>query len=110
MPWELQYLRDNYGKLTVAQMSEHLGRTPVSTKKRLQIAKISNNVHPSAYNTRMEAALTPAECDKMRSFLRALVHYSNIGKIDVPLFMQIWRENECGYVNWSSTRQKATGG
>jgi hypothetical protein len=98
-------VRELYGKMTYRQMEkEHLPRHKAdhirSKAKAIGISKArvckqgphENNKVP------MEKALTPAQADKMRTFLRTLVHYSNYGKVDVTKFMRAWRENECGYV------------
>jgi hypothetical protein len=56
----------------------------------------------------METALTPAECRRMRGYLRGLVTYHNHGGRSVSEYIAAVRENNCGYRRYNhagNTRQ-----
>ena len=105
---EVDLVRELYGKMTYRQMEkEHLPRHKAdhirSKAKAIGVSKArvykqgQAQIPQERSGVPMEKALTPSQADKMRSFLQALVYYSNIGKVDVNRFMRIWRENECGF-------------
>jgi hypothetical protein len=45
----------------------------------------------------MGQALPPRDCESMREFLRALVHYSKQGKVNIQEFLLAWRELKNGH-------------
>jgi len=101
---EEDLVRELYGKMSYRQMEKYITRHKAdhirSKAKAIGVSKAwvykqgQAQIPQERSGVPMEKALTPAQADKMRSFLRTLVHYSNIGKVNVTRFMRIWRENE----------------
>ena len=115
---EEDLVRELYGKMSYRQMEKYITRHKAdhirSKAKAIGVSKArvyKQGQHE--HNTiPMEKALTPAECDKMRSFLRSLVHYNNTcGEVNVTRFIKAWRDNECGYINGDNKGKRvAVGG
>lgn len=106
-------LRAYYGKLTYRQMAAYLPRHDVATiRYKARAMKILTKRAPKDVGgVPMEKALTPAQCDKMRSFLRAWVHYGKTyGDVSATKFLQGWRENECGFIYANNRNKRVAGG
>ena len=95
-PAEEAYLRQNYEKLTRAEIAKALGRTYPSIQGKVREMELV----PIALKggVPMEAALPPEGVELVRTAFRALVTVRNrYGKVDVSKFLQAWRERECGF-------------
>lgn len=104
---EKDFLRQNYGKMTYAQMAKHIPHRPENIGKKAMLLGVTKARGPQERSVPMSKALTLAQCDKMRSFLLAWLHYGKTYGRDISAtrFLQAWRENECGYV-YGSNRNK----
>ena len=95
-PAEEAYLRENFEKLTRAEIAKALGRTYSSIQGKVREMELI----PIALEggVPMEAALPPEGVELVRTAFRALVTVRNrYGKVDVSKFLQAWRERECGF-------------
>ena len=99
-PWtdtEIQYLRENYDKMRYADIAAHLGRSYQSIATRVFL-HLDDGIDPRA-SVPMEQALSPDQCDKMRTFLRAWLTYGKRGEHpSATRFLKAWRMNEFGRV------------
>lgn len=91
---QTDFLRRNYNLMSREKLSGKLGISPSTmdyiAKKKLGLTK---EWPQETGGVPMEMALTPAQCDKMRAALRALVHYSRTYKVvNVYKFMRAWNE------------------
>lgn len=107
-PAEEAYLRQNYEKLTRAEIAKELGRTYPSIQGKVREMKLINS--PIAYKgVPMEAALPPEGVELVRTAFRALVTVRNrYGKVDVSKFLQAWRERECGFRRGNNINRRVT--
>lgn len=97
-PAEEAYLRQNYEKLTRAEIAKALGRTYPSIQGKVREMKLVSIALKGGVP--MEAALPPEGVELVRTAFRALVTVRNrYGKVDVSKFLQAWRERECGCNN-----------
>jgi hypothetical protein len=107
-PAEEAYLRQNYEKLTRAEIAKALGRTYRSIEGKVREMGLINS--PFAYKgVPMEAALPPEGVELVRTAFRALVTVRNrYGKVDVSKFLQAWRERECGFRHGNNINRRVT--
>ena len=107
-PAEEAYLRQNFEKLTRAEIAKALGRTYRSIEGKAREMGLINS--PFAYKgVPMEAALPPEGVELVRTAFRALVTVRNrYGKVDVSKFLQAWRERECGFRRGNNINRRVT--
>lgn len=103
-PAEEAYLRENFEKLTRAEIAKALGRTDTSIKGKVREMELIPITHKGVP---MEAALPPHGVVLVRTALRALVTiHEKYGKVDVSKFIRAWRERECGYTRCNNLNKR----
>ena len=105
-PAEEAYLRQNFEKLTRAEIAKALGRTYSSIQGKVREMELISITHKGVP---MEAALPPHGVVLVRTALRALVTtHRKYGKVDVSKFLQAWRERECGFRRGNNINRRVT--
>ena len=105
-PAEEAYLRQNFEKLTRAEIAKALGRTYSSIQGKVREMELIPITHKGVP---MEAALPPGGVELVRTAFRALVTVRNrYGKVDVSKFLQAWRERECGFRRGNNINRRVT--
>jgi hypothetical protein len=109
---ETDFLRRNYNLISRKKLSEALGVSPTTLKyKAEQLGLVKTQWPQETGGVPMEKALPPDQCDKMRTFLRAWVHYGKTyGEVSATKFLQGWRQNECGFVKANNRNKRVAGG
>ena len=106
-PAEEAYLRQNYEKLTRAEIAKALGRTYSSIQGKAREMELIPITLKGGVP--MEAALPPEGVELVRTAFRALVTVRNrYGKVDVSKFLQAWRERECGFRRGNNINRRVT--